>query len=86
MARLPDLVYCGMESISLEQILHCTQSRDDSVWKLRDESNRQLSELDIYLGSTSSTKPCRHSGYNPRLSPVTDCGQKVIMSRRGIIM
>ena len=72
------MLYCERDG-------YLVRNEADPVWKLkpnRDELNRQLSELDK-VGLNVVYKPCRHSGYNPKISPVTGlyyCGRKV-MSR-----
>ena len=72
------MLYCELDG-------YLVRNEADPVWRLkpkRDEPNVQLSELDK-VGLNVVYKPCRHSCYNPKISPVTGlyyCGRKV-MSR-----
>ena len=82
---------CGITRFDpFSVMLYCEDDRlqrkqwNDPIWKLKDkdEINRELSELDK-VGLNMVFRPCRHSHYDPKISPVTRlyyCGRKV-MSR-----
>ena len=71
------MLYCEDENLK-------RKTEGDSVWSLKktNEINIEMSELDK-VGLNIVYKPCKHDGYQPKISPVTGlyyCGRKV-MSR-----